>query len=90
VLHESGGVHLCGISDKVPGLAKFAELPALLGKTVMPFLTSHSSDSTPVPLVVHFPNEPGKESPKLTMDQIEMLANFSHASEEYPDLSFER
>jgi len=26
---------------------------------------------------------------KLTMEQIEMLANFSHASEEYPDLSFE-
>jgi hypothetical protein len=31
----------------------------------------------------------GKESPKLTIEQIEMLANFSHASEEYPDLSFE-
>jgi len=30
-----------------------------------------------------------KESPKLTMEQIEMLANFSNASEEYPDLSFE-
>ena len=25
----------------------------------------------------------------LTMEQIEMLANFSHASENYPDLSFE-
>jgi hypothetical protein len=31
----------------------------------------------------------GKESPMLTMEQIEMLAKFSHASEDYPDLSFE-
>jgi hypothetical protein len=30
-----------------------------------------------------------KESPKLTMEQIEMLAKFSHASEDYPGLSFE-
>ena len=31
----------------------------------------------------------GKESPKLTIEQIEMLVNFSRASEDYPDLSFE-
>jgi hypothetical protein len=30
-----------------------------------------------------------KESSKLTLEQIEMLVVFSHASEDYPDLSFE-
>src|SRR5882762_7683294 len=49
-----------------------------------------------IPVILHqsrwwytSPMSQEKESPKLTMDQIEMLANFSHASEEYPDLSFE-
>ena len=30
-----------------------------------------------------------KKSSKLTLEQIEMLVEFSHASEDYPDLSFE-